>query len=111
MGVSIWYELSPYGLKIIGSPVVLQTLRMIVVLPALARPITRIRNCLNFFRISLARSAVTWGFDEVDISKDVNRCERFKLGVITLLQCIVTVTFTASPRLHQLEVGFRNAHS
>src|SRR5277367_5056274 len=83
MGVSIWYELSPYGLKIIGSPVVLQTLRRIVVLPALARPITRIRNCLNFFRISLVRSAVTWGFDEVDISKVANRCERFELSVIT----------------------------
>ena len=67
----------------IGSSVVSQTLRRIVVLPALARPITRIRNCLNFSRIFLVRSAVTWGLDEVDISKGANGCEQFKLGIIT----------------------------
>ena len=53
----------------IGSPVVLQTFRRIVVLPALARPITRIRNFSNFARVFRISSVVRWGCDEVDIAK------------------------------------------
>ena len=59
----------------VGSPVELQTFRRIVVLPALARPITRIRNRWNFARVFWISSVVRWGFDEVDIVKStLRRC-------------------------------------
>src|SRR5271155_4628864 len=76
MDVSIWCELSlhltssPVGPKIEGSPVVLQSLFRIVVLPALARPITRTRNRLNFARAFSISSSAIWGFNEADIAKD-----------------------------------------
>ena len=70
MSFDIQFTFLPSGSKIIGSSVVLQTFRRIVVLPALARPITRIQNCLNFARVFWTSSAVSWGFEEVDIAKD-----------------------------------------
>ena len=68
----MYFTCSPFGLKIISSEssAALQTRRRIVVLPALARPITRIRNRVNFARIFSIWSAVNWGLDEVDIAKD-----------------------------------------
>jgi len=85
--ITIYHTFSPFGLKIIGSPVVLQSLRRIVVLPALARPIMRIRNWVNFVRIFWIWSTVNWGFDEVDIAQDT-MCERSKLS------CTMYVTLT-----------------
>jgi hypothetical protein len=76
----IHFTFLPSGSKIIGSPVVLQTLRRIVVLPALARPITRIRNCLNLARV-FCSAAVSRGFDEVDIAEDTIVDERVVCGV------------------------------
>jgi hypothetical protein len=67
---TIYFTFLPSGLKMMGSPVALQSFRRIVVLPALARPITRIRNRLNLARVFWISSAVSWGFDEVDIAKD-----------------------------------------
>jgi hypothetical protein len=94
--VSIWRELSPcltfspVGLKIIGSPVVLQSLFRIVVLPALARPITRTRNRLNFARAFCISSSVIWSFGEADIAKDA------RVAVNDLrLSCVIVLFCTA----------------
>ena len=85
MNVNIGHELAPLylyltflplGLKIIGSSVVSQSLRRIVVLPALARPITRIRNCLNLARVLLIASAVSLGWNEVDIWRKMLMAQR-----------------------------------
>ena len=71
----ISFTFIPFGSKIIGSPVVLQTFRRIVVLPALARPITRIRNWLNLSRVFWISLVERWGCDEVDIAKGtLRRC-------------------------------------
>ena len=79
----------PIGLKTIGFPVALQTLCRIVVLPALARPITRMRNWVNCACIFLICSVLNWGFEfEVDIARliwwYVNDSKR---GVIVIVTC------------------------
>ena len=67
---TIHITFSPFGLKTIGFPVVLQTLCRIVVLPALAWPITRMRNWVNFACIFSICSVLNWGFEfEVDIAR------------------------------------------
>ena len=77
---TIQITFSPFGLKTIGSPVALQTLCRIVVLPALARPITRMRNWVNFACIFSICSVLNWGF-EVDIARLIWWYgERFKVG-------------------------------
>ena len=78
---TIHITFSPFGLKMIGSPVALQTLCRIVVLPALARPITRMRNWVNCACIFSICSVLNWGFDfEVDITRLIWWYERFKVG-------------------------------
>ena len=68
---TIYFTFLPSGSKITGSFVELQRFRKIVVLPALARPMTRIRKLLNLpLNLSISR-ALSWGLDEVlDIAKD-----------------------------------------
>ena len=66
-----------------GSPVVLQTFRRIVVLPALARPITRIRNCQNFARVFRISSVVRGSVDEVDITNVDVKCEQLELSILS----------------------------
>lgn len=65
--ITIYFTFLPLGLKIIGSPVELHSLRRIVVFPAFARPITRIRNWVNFARI-LSSVVVGLRSSEVDIA-------------------------------------------
>ena len=102
----IYFTFLPFGSKIIGSPIVLQTLRRIVVLPALACPITRIRNCLNLAQVFWISSAVSWGCDEVDIAKDivvdVSGSSWVVCGVtVTLDSCLLPKSVSVSINVQQ----------